>query len=81
MRLTEDSPEKEEEVEATLAYIQYTTEMEAAETENASFFECFSGTNLRRTEIVSDFALSLPDLTLLTGRSFLELHCLVLPSS
>lgn len=57
LRLTEDSPTKEEEVEATLAYIQYTTEMEAAETENASFFECFRGTNLRRTEIVSYFVL------------------------
>ncbi|KAH7307911.1 general substrate transporter [Rhexocercosporidium sp. MPI-PUGE-AT-0058] len=51
MRLAEDGPNKEEEVEATLAYIQYTTEMEAVETENASFFECFRGTNLRRTEI------------------------------
>ena len=81
MRLTEDSPEKEEEVEAALAYIQYTTEMEAAETENASIFECFRGTNLRRTEIVSDFVLSLPDLSLLIECSLLELRCLVLPSS
>ena len=52
MRLSEDSPDKEAEVEATLAYIQYVTEMEAAETENATFFECFQGANLRRTEIV-----------------------------
>jgi SP family general alpha glucoside:H+ symporter-like MFS transporter len=53
MRLTGDSPMKAEEVEASLAYIRYTTEMERAETETASFWECFRGTNLRRTEIVS----------------------------
>ena len=53
MRLTGDSPNKLSEVEDTLAYIQYVTEMEKAETENASFWECFQGTNLRRTEIVS----------------------------
>jgi Sugar (and other) transporter len=52
MRLRRDSPEKEKEVEATLAYIRHTTQLEIAETENASFFECFQGTNLRRTEIV-----------------------------
>ncbi len=52
-RLREDSPEKEREIESTLAYIQHTTALEKAETENASFLECFQGTNLRRTEIVS----------------------------
>jgi len=52
-RLAAEGPNKEAEVEATLAYIRYTTEMEKAETESASFFECFRGTNLRRTEIVS----------------------------
>jgi SP family general alpha glucoside:H+ symporter-like MFS transporter len=41
------------EIEATLAYIQHTTAIEKAETANASFFELFQGTNLRRTEIVS----------------------------
>ncbi|KAJ9494576.1 hypothetical protein H2202_010008 [Exophiala xenobiotica] len=51
MRLRRDTPEKEREVEATLAYIKYTTELERAETESASFLECFKGTNLRRTEI------------------------------
>ncbi|KAF9886286.1 hypothetical protein FE257_011899 [Aspergillus nanangensis] len=51
MRLREDTPEKEQEVEATLAYIKHTTELEKAETEDGSFLDCFKGTNLRRTEI------------------------------
>lgn len=54
-RLTGDSPNKESEVDAKLAYIRYITEMEKAETENASFWECFQGTNLRRTEIVRTY--------------------------
>ncbi len=53
MRLKQDTPNKQREVEASLAYIKYTTELERAETESASFWECFRGTNLRRTEIVS----------------------------
>lgn len=53
LSLRQGGPEKERDVDATLAYIKYTTELEKAETENASFFECFKGTNLRRTEIVS----------------------------
>lgn len=53
MRLRQETPEKAKEVDAGLAYIKYTTELERAETENASFIECFKGTNLRRTEIVS----------------------------
>ena len=53
MRLSKDAPEKEREVEATLAYIRHTTALEKAETAEASFLECFQGTNLRRTEIVS----------------------------
>lgn len=53
MRLREDTEEKEREVNAALAYIQHTTALEQAETANAGFFECFQGTNLRRTEIVS----------------------------
>lgn len=52
MRLCQDSPEKEREVNATLAYIRHTTALEKAESGNASFLECFQGTNLRRTEIV-----------------------------
>ncbi|KIX00578.1 uncharacterized protein Z518_09643 [Rhinocladiella mackenziei CBS 650.93] len=51
MRLRGDSATKEQEVEATLAYIKYTTELERAETQNAAFIDCFRGTNLRRTEI------------------------------
>ena len=52
-RLRQIKPDKEVQVDATLAYIRYTTELEKAETENASFLDCFRGTNLRRTEIVS----------------------------
>lgn len=53
-RLRQDSPTKEREVESTLAYIRYTTELEKAETVEASYIDCFRGTNLRRTEIVSN---------------------------
>lgn len=53
MRLRQDSPNKEIEVAAALAYIRHTTAIEKAETADASFIECFQGTNLRRTEIVS----------------------------
>jgi SP family general alpha glucoside:H+ symporter-like MFS transporter len=53
MRLRSDSPNKVLEVESTLAYIRHTTAIEKAETADASFVECFQGTNLRRTEIVS----------------------------
>jgi SP family general alpha glucoside:H+ symporter-like MFS transporter len=56
-RLRTPSPESDFEVEATLAYIQHTTAIEKAETASASFIECFQGTNLRRTEIVSHHAL------------------------
>ena len=52
MRLSQDVPDKERQVEATLAYIKHTTQLEKEETANASFWECFQGTNLRRTEIV-----------------------------
>ncbi|KAK2596063.1 hypothetical protein N8I77_013571 [Diaporthe amygdali] len=51
IKLRQDSPERQQQVESTLAYIVYTTELEKAETENASFADCFKGTNLRRTEI------------------------------
>ena len=51
-RLRSDSPNKEAEVEATIAYIRHTTELEKAETEDASLWECFRGVNLRRTEVV-----------------------------
>ena len=55
MRLTPaaDDNDRARAVEAKLAYIQYTTELEKAETAEASFIDCFRGTNARRTEIVS----------------------------
>jgi MFS transporter, SP family, general alpha glucoside:H+ symporter len=53
MRLRSDTPDREAEVQATVAYIRHTTELEKAETEGASILECFKGVNLRRTEIVS----------------------------
>lgn len=53
MRLRGHSAEKELEVDSTLAYIKYTTELEKAETGSATYLECFKGTDLRRTEIVS----------------------------
>jgi MFS transporter, SP family, general alpha glucoside:H+ symporter len=53
MRLRQDTPDKEHDVDATLAYITYITKLEKADTDSASFLECFKGTNLRRTEIVS----------------------------
>jgi SP family general alpha glucoside:H+ symporter-like MFS transporter len=52
-RLRQSSPDREQEVEAALAYIRHTTQLERAETANATFWNCFRGTNLRRTEIVS----------------------------
>ncbi|KPM43787.1 Maltose permease MAL31 [Neonectria ditissima] len=50
-RLAQDSLDQEVEVEARLAYIKHTTALEKAETSGAMFWECFKGTNLRRTEI------------------------------
>lgn len=60
LRLHQDTPEREQQVEQTLAYIKYTTEMERLETADAGFIECFKGTNLRRTEIVRSPLLSHP---------------------
>jgi MFS transporter, SP family, general alpha glucoside:H+ symporter len=54
-RLRQDTPDRALEVEATLAYIRHTTALEKAETHGATIWECFRGTNLRRTEIVSTF--------------------------
>lgn len=53
MRLRQNVEGKEQEVERTLAYIKYTTQLEKAETANATYLECFKGTNRRRTEIAS----------------------------
>jgi SP family general alpha glucoside:H+ symporter-like MFS transporter len=44
--------EAEKDAAASLAYIEHTTRLEIAETGNASFIECFKGTNWWRTEIV-----------------------------
>ncbi len=52
-RLLPDGPDQPQRVESTLAYIDYTTKMEKAEEGGASFADCFKGSNLRRTEIVS----------------------------
>lgn len=52
VRLRQDTPEREREVDAALALIKHTTELERAETADAGFWECFKGTNLWRTEIV-----------------------------
>jgi SP family general alpha glucoside:H+ symporter-like MFS transporter len=57
-RLYQDMPGREQRVEQALAYIKYTTEMEKLESADASFLECFKGTNLRRTEIVRIFLQS-----------------------
>lgn len=77
MRLRRDEPDKETIVEAALALIRHTTELEKAECQNASFVECFKGTNLRRTEIVCTLKVSTPlvpdSLTLVSP---LELCCL-----
>ncbi|KAF3759898.1 putative MFS alpha-glucoside transporter [Cryphonectria parasitica EP155] len=50
-RLRQETPERDQQVESSLAYIVYTTELEKRETEDARFVDCFKGTNLRRTEI------------------------------
>ncbi|GAB7366570.1 hypothetical protein MBLNU230_g8556t1 [Neophaeotheca triangularis] len=50
-RLQAAGVDVEQNVKAGLAYIEYTTALEKAETESASYLECFKGTNLRRTEI------------------------------
>lgn len=50
-RLRQVSSTSEEDIEATLALIVHTTQIERAEVAGASYIECFKGTNLRRTEI------------------------------
>lgn len=55
-RLCAETDDRETTVDAAFAYIRHTTEIERAETSGASFLECFKGTNLRRTEIVSRLA-------------------------
>lgn len=62
-RLRSSGSYTDDDIDATLAYIQHTTELEKAEVEGASFFDCFRGTNLRRTEIVSCRTETPPRLT------------------
>jgi SP family general alpha glucoside:H+ symporter-like MFS transporter len=50
-RLRQETATSELEIEATLALIVHTTQLERAETAGATYLECFKGTNLRRTEI------------------------------
>jgi hypothetical protein len=67
MRLTPTTDDKAQLVDAKIAYIQYTTELERAETEGATFWDCFRGTNARRTEIVcSILSFAFTDHTLTT---------------
>ena len=66
-RLLPAEPEKEHRVTTTLAYIDYVTKLEKAEGPEVGFLDCFKGTNLRRTEIVSFDIFSLSCLVSLTG--------------
>jgi SP family general alpha glucoside:H+ symporter-like MFS transporter len=50
-RLRQETATSEMEIEATLALIVHTTQLERAEVSGASYLECFKGTNRRRTEI------------------------------
>lgn len=50
-RLRQETATSEMEIEATLALIVHTTQLERAEVAGASYLECFKGTNRRRTEI------------------------------
>ena len=52
-RLRQHTPGRDREVDAALALIVHTMRLEAAETEGSTIWDCFRGTNLRRTEIVS----------------------------
>ncbi|KAG8629366.1 hypothetical protein KVT40_003231 [Elsinoe batatas] len=52
IRLRKDTPDRDQQVESSLAYITYITELEREETADARLIDCFKGTNLRRTEII-----------------------------
>lgn len=74
-RLIDQGPGHESEVECSLAYIIYTNEQEQMETEGAKLIDCFRGTNLRRTEIVSIiFCCSLMDADIYRTVSFGQLR-------
>lgn len=50
-RLRQASSTSDQDVEAYLALVVHTTKLERAETQGATYLDCFKGTNLRRTEI------------------------------
>ncbi|KOS40728.1 hypothetical protein ACN38_g8389 [Penicillium nordicum] len=52
LRLTNPKRNVNFNADETIAMIRHTTDLEAKLSEGASYFDCFKGTNLRRTEIV-----------------------------
>ncbi|KAJ5942234.1 Major facilitator superfamily domain general substrate transporter [Penicillium verrucosum] len=52
LRLTNPKRNVDFNADETIAMIRHTTDLEAKLSEGASYFDCFKGTNLRRTEIV-----------------------------
>jgi SP family general alpha glucoside:H+ symporter-like MFS transporter len=52
LRLTNPDRNVDFNADETIAMIRHTTDLEAKLSEGASYFDCFKGTNLRRTEIV-----------------------------
>lgn len=58
LRLRAHGDNEEVSVDNTMAYMVHVTRLEQAETAGAGYAECFKGTNLRRTEIVSARAKS-----------------------
>lgn len=51
LRLTSQNRETNFDADETIAMIRHTTEMERDITSGASYFDCFRGTDRRRTEI------------------------------
>ncbi|KAF4768502.1 hypothetical protein HAV15_002818 [Penicillium sp. str.  len=52
LRLTNPERNMDFNADETIAMIRHTTDLEAKLSEGASYFDCFKGANLRRTEIV-----------------------------
>ncbi|KAJ5818203.1 hypothetical protein N7474_003794 [Penicillium riverlandense] len=52
LRLTNADSDTDFNADETIAMISYTTKLEERLSEGAAYFDCFKGTNLRRTEIV-----------------------------
>ncbi|KAJ5505662.1 Major facilitator superfamily domain general substrate transporter [Penicillium expansum] len=52
LRLTNPDRNTDFNADETIAMIRHTTDLEAKLSEGASYFDCFKGANLRRTEIV-----------------------------